>query len=247
MKKGLLALFYRLRRHTVYPRFHRFVLKGEPGGMAMKQNPLLDIQIFSQSVWLDLIRRGMLSSGELQQLIEEDGLRGVTSNPSIFEKAIAGSHDYDDATRALALEGTSVEDIYQALTMEDVQRTADLFRPIYDQTEGRDGFVSLEVSPHLAYDTTGTISEARRLWAVLDRPNVLIKVPASREGLSAIKQLTYEGINVNVTLLFSLDRYREVTLTCWWILCWKKLCTREVPRPRSLRPSMGMSPLPALR
>ncbi|MBE9501331.1 MAG: bifunctional transaldolase/phosoglucose isomerase [Chloroflexi bacterium] len=177
----------------------------------MKQNPLLDIQIFSQSVWLDLIRRGMLSSGELQQLIEEDGLRGVTSNPSIFEKAIAGSHDYDDATRALALEGTSVEDIYQALTMEDVQRTADLFRPIYDQTEGRDGFVSLEVSPHLAYDTTGTISEARRLWAVLDRPNVLIKVPASREGLSAIKQLTYEGINVNVTLLFSLDRYREVT------------------------------------
>lgn len=176
----------------------------------MRGNPLLNIQAFGQSIWLDLIRRGMLSSGELRQLVEEDGLRGVTSNPTIFEKAIAGSHDYDHAIRALALEGKSVEEIYQALTVEDVQRTADLFRSIYDQAEGRDGFVSLEVDPHLAYDTAATISEARRLWAALHRPNMLIKVPATRQGLSAIQQLTSEGINVNVTLLFNLDRYREV-------------------------------------
>lgn len=175
----------------------------------MSENPLLNIQAFGQSVWLDLIRRGMLSSGELRQLTEEDGLRGVTSNPTIFEKAIAGSHDYDHAIRALALEGNSVEEIYQALTVEDVQCTADLFRSIYDQAEGRDGFVSLEVDPHLADDTAGTIAEARRLWATLHRPNALIKVPGTREGLPAIQQLTCEGINVNVTLLFSLDRYRE--------------------------------------
>jgi transaldolase/glucose-6-phosphate isomerase len=176
----------------------------------MKENPLLKIQTLGQSVWLDLIRRGMLFSGELQQLIEEDGLHGVTSNPSIFEKAIAGSHDYDDSIRALALEGKKVEEILHALTVEDVQRTADLLRPAYEQTEGRDGFVSLEVSPHLAYDSDRTILEARRLWAALDRPNVLIKVPATWEGLPAIQQLTCEGINVNVTLLFSLDRYQEV-------------------------------------
>jgi transaldolase/glucose-6-phosphate isomerase len=176
----------------------------------MKENPLLKIQTIGQSIWLDLLRRGMLSSGELQQLIKEDGLRGVTSNPAIFEKAIAGSHDYDDAIRTMALANKSVEEIYQALTVDDVQRAADLFRPVYDQTQGRDGFVSLEVSPHLAYDSDRTILEARRLWAALDRPNVLIKVPATWEGLPAIQQLTCEGINVNVTLLFSLGRYQEV-------------------------------------
>jgi transaldolase/glucose-6-phosphate isomerase len=176
----------------------------------MRDNPLLKLNSFGQSIWLDFLRRGMITSGELQQLIEEDGLRGMTSNPSIFEKAIAGSHDYDDAIRALALEGKSIEEMYQTLTVEDVQQAADLFRPIYDQTQGGDGFVSLEVSPHLAHDTDGTIAEAHRLWDALDRPNVFIKVPATQEGVPAIQQLINEGINVNVTLLFGLPRYRKV-------------------------------------
>jgi transaldolase/glucose-6-phosphate isomerase len=176
----------------------------------MNQNPLRRLRDFGQSVWLDFIRRQMITSGELQQLIEEDGLCGVTSNPSIFDKAIAGSHDYDAAIRALALAGKTIEEIYEALTVEDVQRAADLFRPVYDALEGRDGFVSLEVNPHLADDTQGTIKEARRLWARLNRPNVLIKVPATLAGLPAIQRLISEGINVNVTLLFSLPRYQQV-------------------------------------
>jgi transaldolase/glucose-6-phosphate isomerase len=176
----------------------------------VKENPLLKLSTFGQSIWLDFIRRGMLDSGELKQLMDEDGLRGVTSNPSIFDKAIAGSHDYDAAIQALALEGRSVQEIYQALTVEDVQRATDLFRPIYEKTGGKDGFVSLEVSPHLAYDTEGTIAEARRLWAAVNRPNVLIKVPATIPGVGAIRQLISEGINVNVTLLFGLPRYRQV-------------------------------------
>jgi transaldolase/glucose-6-phosphate isomerase len=178
--------------------------------MMKKDNPLLRLESFGQSIWLDFLRRGMFSSGELQQLIEQDGLSGVTSNPSIFEKAIAGSHDYDDAIRALALEGKRVEEIYQTLTVEDVQRAANLFTSTYEEAEGRDGFVSLEVNPHLAHDTQGTIAEARRLWKALDRPNVFIKVPATQEGLPAIQQLISEGVNVNVTLLFGLPRYRKV-------------------------------------
>jgi len=176
----------------------------------MSKNPLLQLQAFGQSIWLDFLRRGMMASGEIQQLIEEDGLRGVTANPSIFEKAIAGSHDYDDAVRTLARQGKTAHQIYEALAIEDVQRAADLFRAVYDETGGQDGFVSLEVSPHLANDTAGTIAEARRFWARLARPNVMIKVPATPEGIPAIRQLTREGINVNITLLFALDRYREV-------------------------------------
>jgi transaldolase len=163
-----------------------------------------------QSIWMDFIRRGTISSGELKQLIEEDGLGGVTSNPSIFEKAIAGSHDYDDTIRELALEGRNVDQIYAALTVDDIQRTADLFRPVYDRVDGADGFVSLEVSPYLARDTAKTIADARRLWAAVARPNVMIKVPATLEGLPAIQQLIGEGINVNITLLFGLPRYRQV-------------------------------------
>src|SRR5574340_405132 len=173
-------------------------------------NPLLHLQTFEQSIWADFIRRGMLTSGEMERLIEDYGVRGVTSNPSIFEKAIGGSRDYDDRIRALALEAKLALDIYEDLTLNDVQRTADLFRRVYDQTEGRDGFVSLEVSPDLADDATGTVEEARRLWQMLNRPNVMIKVPGTREGITAIRQLTAEGINVNVTLLFGLSRYRDV-------------------------------------
>ncbi|BFU92990.1 MAG: glucose-6-phosphate isomerase [Nitrospira sp.] len=173
-------------------------------------NSLLHLQTFGQSIWLDFIRRGMLASGEMQRLREDFGIRGVTSNPSIFEKAIVGSRDYDDRIRALTLEGKTCREIYEDLTLDDVQRTADLFRQVYDRTDGRDGFVSLEVSPDLADDATGTVEEARRLWRLLNRPNVMMKVPGTREGIIAVRQLTAEGINVNVTLLFGLSRYRDV-------------------------------------
>ena len=176
----------------------------------IKDNPLLKLEHFGQSIWMDFIRRGTIVSGELKQLIEEDGLGGVTSNPSIFEKAIAESHDYDEAIRALALEGKSVDQIYAALTVEDIRRTADLFRPVYDRLDGADGFVSLEVSPYLAHDTARTIADARRLWVAVARPNAMIKVPGTIEGLPAIQQLIGEGINVNITLLFGLPRYRQV-------------------------------------
>jgi transaldolase/glucose-6-phosphate isomerase len=176
----------------------------------MKPNPLVGLESFGQSVWLDFLRRAALENGDIQGLIEQDGVSGLTSNPSIFETAIAGSHDYDHAIRSMALEGKSIEEIYEALTIEDIQRAADLFRPIYDRLEGRDGYVSLEVSPQLAHDTAGTIAQARHLWTAVNRPNLLIKVPGTREGLPVIQQLIGEGINVNVTLLFGLPRYREV-------------------------------------
>jgi transaldolase len=176
----------------------------------MEPNPLKELEKLGQSIWLDYIRRDLIQGGGLRQLIEEDGLHGMTSNPSIFEKAIVESHVYDDAIRSLALAGKSAKEIYETLSLQDVQSAADVFRPVYDKTSGRDGYVSLEVNPHLVHDTAGTIQEARRLWASLDRPNVFIKVPASDEGLPAIRQLISEGINVNVTLLFGLPRYRQV-------------------------------------
>jgi transaldolase len=176
----------------------------------MKKNPLLALESLGQSVWLDYLGRGAIKSGQLQRLIEQDGVSGVTSNPSIFEKAIADSHDYDAAIHALAQQNRSAPQIYQALTVEDIQTAADLFRPTHDRTNGGDGYVSLEVSPHLARDTQGTIAEARQLWAAVNRPNLFIKVPATREGLPAIRQLISESINVNITLLFGLPRYRDV-------------------------------------
>lgn len=176
----------------------------------MKENPLRKLQAFGQSIWLDYIRRDLIASGELRRLIEADGLRGMTSNPSIFEQAIAGSHDYDEDIRTMALEGQGAMKIYEALVLRDVQSAADEFRLVYNKTDGKDGYVSLEVNPHLAHDTKGTIEEARRLWDALNRPNVFIKVPATTEGLPAIQQLISEGINVNVTLLFGLPRYRQV-------------------------------------
>jgi transaldolase len=177
----------------------------------MKNNPLKQLEALGQSIWLDYIRRDLIASGGLRRLIENDGLRGMTSNPAIFEKAIADSHDYDEDIQAMALKGKSVGAIYEALSQRDVQSAADEFRPLYDSTDGQDGYVSLEVNPHLAHDTDGTIKEARRLWAALDRPNVFIKVPGTAEGLPAIQQLISEGISVNVTLLFGLPRYRQVT------------------------------------
>ena len=177
----------------------------------MHTNPLLTLQDYGQSIWLDFIRRDLLDSGKLQKLIEEDGIRGVTVNPSILDHAIRETDDYEDAIEELAAEGKSPEEIYEALAIEDVRRATDLLRPLYDESEGHHGFVSLEVSPHLAYDTEGTIEEARRFWKKVDRPNLMIKVPATEEGLDAIRRLTTEGINVNVTLLFGIPRYREVT------------------------------------
>ena len=176
----------------------------------MKNNPLKQLEAFGQSIWLDYIRRDLIASGELRRLIEEDGLRGMTSNPAIFEKAIAGSQDYDEDIRAMALEGKDVKAIYETLSQRDVQSAADEFRPLYERRTATDGYVSLEVNPHLAHDTHGTMQEARRLWGALNRPNVFIKVPATAEGLPAIRQLISEGINVNVTLLFGLPRYRQV-------------------------------------
>ena len=174
----------------------------------MPTNPLQRLKTLGQSIWLDYIQRDLLSSGELQRLVDEEGVSGVTSNPSIFEKAIVEHHDYDAAIKAMA--GRDAAVLYEQLAVADLQQAADIFRPVYAASGGRDGFVSLEVSPQLADDSEATIIEARRLWSVLDRPNSLIKVPATAAGIVAIRQLISEGINVNATLLFSLQRYREV-------------------------------------
>jgi transaldolase len=176
----------------------------------MKDNPLKILEALGQSIWLDYIRRDLISSGKLRRLIDDDGLTGMTSNPSIFEKAIAESNIYDQDIRDIALKEKDIKAIYETLSQRDVQSAADEFRSVYEKTDGKDGYVSLEVNPHLAHDTKGTIEEARRLWAALNRPNVFIKVPATSEGLPAIQQLISEGININVTLLFGLPRYRQV-------------------------------------
>jgi transaldolase len=176
----------------------------------MKANPLRTLETFGQSIWLDDIRRDMIISGQLRRLIEEDGLRGMTSNPAIFEKAIVGNRGYDEVIHSMARMGQKPDAIYESLSLRDVQDAADVFRPLYDKTDGKDGYVSLEVSPHLAYDAKGTVEEGRRLWKTLARPNIFVKVPATTEGLSAIQELIGDGINVNVTLLFGLPRYRQV-------------------------------------
>jgi len=162
-----------------------------------------------QSVWLDYLSRGMTRSGELQSLIT-DGLRGMTSNPTIFEQAIGHTSDYDQDITALADSERTDRDIFEALAIEDVREAADLFRAVFDSTDGGDGFVSLEVSPRLAHDTDGSVAEARRLWKALDRPNVMIKIPGTREGWPAIERCLSEGININITLLFSAEHYRAV-------------------------------------
>ena len=173
-------------------------------------NPLLALQDYGQSVWLDYLQRHLLTSGELQRLIEEDGLRGMTSNPAIFEKAITGSTDYAEALKALTGRNLDAIGLYEQLAVRDIQDATDIFRPVYERTGRGDGYVSLEVSPTLAYDTEGTVREARRLWQTVGRPNLMIKVPAAPAGLRAIEQLISEGINVNVTLLFSQEVYERV-------------------------------------
>ncbi len=162
------------------------------------------------SVWLDQIRRNLIEDGELKRLVDEDSLRGVTANPAIFEKAILGSDDYDDALASMAKEGLDAQEIYERIAVDDVRAAADVLRGIYDQVGGLDGFVSLEVAPDLAHDTEGTLAEVRMYWERLDRPNVLIKIPGTDEGASAIEQAIYEGINVNVTLLFAVEAYEKV-------------------------------------
>jgi len=176
------------------------------------KNPLKSLLDYGQSVWLDYIRRTLLTSGELKHLIESDGLRGMTSNPAIFEKAIAGSADYETALAELAAKDMSAKSIYEHLAVKDIQDAADALRPVYDESRRRDGYVSLEVSPDLANDTAGTLEEARRLWKWVARENVLIKVPATPEGVPAIETLISEGININVTLLFHIEVYRSVAL-----------------------------------
>jgi len=170
---------------------------------------LHELTELGQSVWLDYISRSLMASGKLQELVDQ-GLRGVTSNPSIFEKAIAGSDDYDEDLNRLVRDGRSVAEIYENLAMSDIRRAADVLRPVYEKSGGADGYVSLEVNPALAHDTGATIAEARRLFASLERPNVLIKVPATPAGIPAIESLIAEGVNVNVTLIFSLEQYEAV-------------------------------------
>jgi len=174
-----------------------------------RPNPLREAQGLGQSIWLDYIRRDLLTGGGLKRLVDEDGLSGLTSNPAIFEKAIAGGTDYDDLLLALAKEGLSPEAIFERLAVRDIQDAADIMAPVYRRTSWRDGYVSLEVSPRLAHDTAGTVAEAKRLWQAVGRPNLMIKVPATPEGIPAIRELISAGINVNVTLLFSRAVYEQ--------------------------------------
>jgi transaldolase/glucose-6-phosphate isomerase len=192
-------------RFTGEPRHLRRLAK-----VTALENPLRALQVFGQSVWLDYIRRSLISSGELHGLIEEDGLRGVTSNPAIFEKAIAGSSDYRDVLDTPAARALDAKALYERLAIRDVQDAADALKAVYEQTSRRDGYVSLEVSPQLAYDTAGTFEEATRLKAAVARDNVMIKVPATPEGIPAIRQLVGEGVSVNVTLLFAREAYEQV-------------------------------------
>lgn len=177
---------------------------------AVKETPIQRLARLGQSVWLDYIHRHMTRSGELRRMIEHDGLRGVTSNPAIFEKAISTSLDYDDDIARYVAGALGAQEICEKLSVRDVQEACDAFTPLYEQLDGRDGFVSLEVSPHLARDLRGTVEEARRLWHSVGRPNLLVKIPGTAECLPAVRECIYEGINVNVTLLFGLGRYQQV-------------------------------------
>jgi transaldolase len=175
-------------------------------------NSLKQLQDRGQSIWLDYIRRDLLTSGEFQRLVEEDGVHGVTSNPTIFDKAIASGTAYDDALRLLLSTDPdrNAQLLFEKLEIQDLQMAADILRPVYDQTEGADGFVSIEVSPRLAYDTAASIAEAQRLWKAVNRPNLMVKIPSTVDGVQAVEVLIAEGININITLMFSLAHYEAV-------------------------------------
>jgi transaldolase len=175
-------------------------------------NSLKQLPDCGQSIWLDYIRRDLITSGEFQRLVEQDGVHGVTSNPTIFDKAIVAGTDYDDALRSLLAADPNSDPLilFEKLEVEDLQMAADVLRPVYDQTEGADGFVSIEVSPRLAYDTAGSIAEARRLREAVNRPNLMVKIPSTAQGVQAVEALIAEGININITLMFSLAHYEAV-------------------------------------
>jgi len=173
-------------------------------------NPLLQLKALGQSVWYDNIDRSQLVSGQFKRLLDEDGICGVTANPTIFEKSISSGHAYDEQINQLIREGKSTNEIYEALIIQDIRTVADILRPIYDSANRQDGLVSLEVSPDLAHDTEGTLSEVRRFWKMVDRPNLMIKIPGTPEGIPAVLEALTEGINVNITLIFSISTYRQV-------------------------------------
>jgi transaldolase len=174
-------------------------------------NPLQQLKTQGQSVWYDNIDRAQLVSGAFKRLLDQDGISGVTSNPTIFDKDISSGHAYDDQMTQLIQDGKSTSDIYDALVFQDIRTVADLLRPVYESTAGQDGYVSIEVSPDLAHDKEGTLAEARRLWKAIDRPNLMVKIPATPEGLHAFYESLRNGININMTLIFSLAVYRQVT------------------------------------
>ncbi len=173
-------------------------------------NPLQQLQSLGQSVWYDNIDRSQLASGQFKRMLSEDSITGVTANPTIFEKSVSAGNAYDEQMNQLISEGKSTNEIYEVMIIQDIRTVADILRPIYDRTNGLDGYVSLEVSPELAHDTDGTIKEVRRFYKMVDRPNLMIKIPGTPEGLPAIRQALVEGININITLIFSLDTYKEV-------------------------------------
>ena len=173
-------------------------------------NPLLELKTLGQSVWLDDIDRGQQRSGLFQRLMNEDGITGATGNPTIFEHSISNDTNYDEQMQHLIAEGRNAQEIYETLAMTDVKTVADLLRPIYNRTNGQDGFVSIEVSPYLAHETEATLTEVRRFWHTIDRPNLMVKIPSTPAGISAIRQALSEGININITLIFSVENYRQV-------------------------------------
>ncbi len=176
----------------------------------MTDNPLLQLKVLEQSVWYDNIDRGQLVSGQFKRLLDEDGVSGVTANPTIFQKSISHGQAYDEQMTQLIKAGKSTSDIYEALIIQDIQTVADMLHTIYETTSRQDGFVSLEVSPDLAHNTEGTLGEVRRFWKMVNRPNLMIKIPGTPEGIPAVQQALTEGINVNITLIFSIDDYRQV-------------------------------------